>query len=424
MILSCANCSTRYSLDDNLVPAGGAPVQCTRCGHVFTANPLPSEAEESSSPFTPLSEVETPTSLGLEMDEESLAETTPVPNELQGHLLKSVASIPPASPLSLQEPKASKLTVRSTSPKPSRMHLKFWLLISVSAFLCLIVGWRIHRQQAHIPKESAVSYEQALRNIRADDENSRSNSLKLLEELLRAPRRPAGAYSAYLIALSLHWDEVRLRLRREEATIQLLRAKIRDLELYGTQSPAESEKLQKWKKQLEENLQVQAPLKIQSVAIEKQVETAFRELQAFSNAEHVSENREFLQAEAIYWAVQGNEKTAGTLMRLRRQFDSSNDEWADVALAEYAVNARVSTEALVEIRESMRRLRRRDSTIFRAYILEARACLELKDWDGTVSALEQLMILKPEHPLAQFLVRWVDDIRRGTSTPGTLFAQP
>jgi predicted Zn finger-like uncharacterized protein len=35
--IACPNCHTHYALDDRLVPAGGAPVQCTRCGLVFTA---------------------------------------------------------------------------------------------------------------------------------------------------------------------------------------------------------------------------------------------------------------------------------------------------------------------------------------------------------------------------------------------------
>jgi predicted Zn finger-like uncharacterized protein len=35
--IACPNCHTRYALDDRLVPVGGAPVQCTRCGLVFTA---------------------------------------------------------------------------------------------------------------------------------------------------------------------------------------------------------------------------------------------------------------------------------------------------------------------------------------------------------------------------------------------------
>src|SRR5271169_2347347 len=35
--IGCPQCQTHYALDDRLVPPGGAPVQCTRCGHVFIA---------------------------------------------------------------------------------------------------------------------------------------------------------------------------------------------------------------------------------------------------------------------------------------------------------------------------------------------------------------------------------------------------
>lgn len=40
MLISCEKCSTTYVLDDGLIPPGGAPVQCTRCGNIFTAKPV------------------------------------------------------------------------------------------------------------------------------------------------------------------------------------------------------------------------------------------------------------------------------------------------------------------------------------------------------------------------------------------------
>jgi predicted Zn finger-like uncharacterized protein len=39
VLISCEKCSTTYVLDDALIPPQGTPVQCTRCGHVFTAKP-------------------------------------------------------------------------------------------------------------------------------------------------------------------------------------------------------------------------------------------------------------------------------------------------------------------------------------------------------------------------------------------------
>lgn len=44
MLISCEKCATTYVLDEKLIPASGAAVQCTRCAHVFTAFP-PREAQ-------------------------------------------------------------------------------------------------------------------------------------------------------------------------------------------------------------------------------------------------------------------------------------------------------------------------------------------------------------------------------------------
>ncbi|MHB8418337.1 MAG: zinc-ribbon domain-containing protein [Myxococcales bacterium] len=39
MQITCEKCQTSYAVDDSLIPAGGAPVQCTKCGNLFTAYP-------------------------------------------------------------------------------------------------------------------------------------------------------------------------------------------------------------------------------------------------------------------------------------------------------------------------------------------------------------------------------------------------
>ncbi|MGA9520948.1 MAG: zinc-ribbon domain-containing protein [Myxococcaceae bacterium] len=51
MHIACPQCATRYELDERLLPPTGAPVQCTRCSHVFTAVP-PIEEERSGPPPT------------------------------------------------------------------------------------------------------------------------------------------------------------------------------------------------------------------------------------------------------------------------------------------------------------------------------------------------------------------------------------
>ncbi|MHB1846211.1 MAG: zinc-ribbon domain-containing protein [Deltaproteobacteria bacterium] len=39
MQIKCEKCETSYAVDDGLIPATGAPVQCTKCGNLFTAFP-------------------------------------------------------------------------------------------------------------------------------------------------------------------------------------------------------------------------------------------------------------------------------------------------------------------------------------------------------------------------------------------------
>ena len=39
MILTCDRCETRFRLDENRLPAGGARVRCSRCKHAFFVNP-------------------------------------------------------------------------------------------------------------------------------------------------------------------------------------------------------------------------------------------------------------------------------------------------------------------------------------------------------------------------------------------------
>jgi predicted Zn finger-like uncharacterized protein len=45
MIITCEKCRTRFNLDASLLDANGSTVRCSRCRHIFTAFPSPSEPE-------------------------------------------------------------------------------------------------------------------------------------------------------------------------------------------------------------------------------------------------------------------------------------------------------------------------------------------------------------------------------------------
>ena len=47
MIVTCASCLTKFSLDESRLPAQGAKVRCSRCQHVFhVVPPITTEEEE------------------------------------------------------------------------------------------------------------------------------------------------------------------------------------------------------------------------------------------------------------------------------------------------------------------------------------------------------------------------------------------
>ncbi|GAB7024542.1 DUF3426 domain-containing protein [Salidesulfovibrio brasiliensis] len=45
MIVTCPNCQTKYNLPEDRIPAGGTKVKCSRCSHVFKADPPAPEDE-------------------------------------------------------------------------------------------------------------------------------------------------------------------------------------------------------------------------------------------------------------------------------------------------------------------------------------------------------------------------------------------
>ena len=50
MIVTCASCLTKFSLDESKIPAKGAKVRCSRCQHVFFIVP-PTESKEEHEPI-------------------------------------------------------------------------------------------------------------------------------------------------------------------------------------------------------------------------------------------------------------------------------------------------------------------------------------------------------------------------------------
>ena len=117
MLIRCEKCSTLYELDEKLLPRHGAPVQCSKCQHVFKAYP----SSEQGAPRTAPLEVAPPPAgaLGDELVREGgvLASAPPPrsPTPRPAQSASGPASVPP--------PRAS--SPRAPVPAPDSTEPQF-----------------------------------------------------------------------------------------------------------------------------------------------------------------------------------------------------------------------------------------------------------------------------------------------------------
>ena len=120
MLIRCESCSTVYQLDESLLPPGGAPVQCTRCQHVFTAFP-PQAAGQTQTAFptvppaepetneaAQVAEPESPDVAAPEQPEQALTEPEPAPeSEVEVHESSEAAALPEEAAAEVDQSSAS-----------------------------------------------------------------------------------------------------------------------------------------------------------------------------------------------------------------------------------------------------------------------------------------------------------------------------
>src|ERR1700731_2824538 len=51
--IQCTSCHTRYRIDERVLPADSPTFKCSRCGHVFTTDPMAANPKASAEPAPP-----------------------------------------------------------------------------------------------------------------------------------------------------------------------------------------------------------------------------------------------------------------------------------------------------------------------------------------------------------------------------------
>src|SRR5208283_3295491 len=61
--IQCSSCHTRYRIDERVLPAESPTFKCSRCGHVFTTDPLTAKKVSPEPSSKPNPRVSTPRSI-------------------------------------------------------------------------------------------------------------------------------------------------------------------------------------------------------------------------------------------------------------------------------------------------------------------------------------------------------------------------
>lgn len=437
MFISCEKCSTTYTLDDRLISPGGTPVQCTRCGQVFTARPAPPPPAPAPSPSL------APPQATLVFGHGAAAEATPFQRsqtqvfgrgaaaeatsfqkgqtQVFGRLPASPApppappvaapppsvELPPEQPLldlGLNTSEGADPAGTSSSPRRLRRALGLWALAALAAF----GGWagmRILRRPKSFPPEALEQRAHALNLLRPDDASARAEAQRMLRSVVDRHPGFVGAHADYLLVLTLDWDEAQEMLTRTgERAARLEREKGA---LEAAQQPVDwQNRANALADSLAELGREREPLAQRERALGAEAKRVFSLLQAMSAKEPpASDAPAWLRGQALYWAVRGSDAGVELARRYRdAQPPHAGDGWSEVALAEYVLHADAPAELMREAVQELRELKARDSEFLRAQVLLARLAWRSGDGAAAQAALEAVVTLNPRHRFAQELL--------------------
>jgi len=127
--IQCTSCHTRYRIDERVLPADSPTFKCSRCGHVFTADPGLAKKAAESSPKPPASRVATPrreakpevAGAGSAAMKAASDSSNPAPTEGQAQLPKQSAPEAKPAPIKpyIRNPRPTVFD-RKPEPPPSK----------------------------------------------------------------------------------------------------------------------------------------------------------------------------------------------------------------------------------------------------------------------------------------------------------------
>jgi len=384
---------SRFGLPDTTQPDAG-PVQVRPDPTTIPERPIEPAVTPLESPFVDSISQDTPVATRL-----------PTPSDTPN---SARLELPPETPELIPEPRTeeSGAGVDEVVLLKQQMQRRAKIAaITVGALLLVVVGgiagrWIMRKNV--VSADAIARLESARLLLRRDDGASRDRAISELSALINVYPDWVPAQADLVVALSLQLDDARIQVRRlTQESDELIR---RINQLNDDKTPSDwQNRVTAMQARLNEIAGTVSPLNEKSGIIDTQLNDRFQSLQCVQ-PNGVEDQRVLVRAQAVYSGVKGSDTAIALAERYRNM--GGTDGWAAVALAELALNARVSPEAMVTAHAEMDELAAKDSTFLRSYVLSARLSLAQKHSESAVAGLEAVLALNPAHEVARQLLDW------------------
>ena len=414
MHIRCERCSTVYELDERVLPPGGAPVQCTRCQHVFHAFPpqaagrtLPMfpavPGEGVARPAPPFAGAPGPSAPrpGPHPAAPEPARQAPAPGgqsppparQVPAPAQQPPAPAAPAPPPPRRDRRSDTVTILVGQIRSRRLWK--WLgplLLLLAAGAGYGVFWHRSRQ---IDPTALARRQEGLHLLGRDDASSLARAGEVLAEASRLDPTLIQARADRAMALALLASDERERVAGLESRLQALDAERFRLDAEATEG---------WR-------QRQAGVIERMKALEEQIEPlrertgrlsgeAFAELKALGRPH--GDDPAVARALALYYALDGNREQASRVVRNARAGGQA-DPWLDLADGVSDVVAANSEVVRQQAVTRLAPLAASHPDLLRARMLLARAQADLGRTDAAVHTLDGVLEANAGHERARAL---------------------
>ena len=307
--------------------------------------------------------------------------------------------------------------MRAQVARRNRIALIIISVVLVAA--ALGVTWKVFGRLllSRAPPAAAIEgCEKALGLLRFDDSKSKTAAIEQLSQLVLTYPDFIEGHAALVTAVSLQLDDVQQRVRRIE---QLAERKNTLVARYNKEkSPSNWETLaRQLAADVDELIKEHKPLSEEGHALDTKAREAYKGLDtAVTRVGDPSKQAKLaaVRAQALFHGVSGTDQALVLSDRYEKLAEgSAPDGWIDLAIPEYAANARVSPELMTQALGKLEELHKRDSTFLRTYVLAARLHLIRKELEPASSDLDQVLSMRKEHDVAGELREWIRKLGKG-----------